>query len=310
MNTSIQDEYVFLTSNVKSDIGMQENNTIGNYYTHLPKKLILDDSWEVSIAEITYSKSWFNVPFQQKIDIAFISKNNIDPFRRKIHGNYNLPAGNYATIEVLVDAINSKLDEIKNANGMIEYPPYLSVSTNQTNKVIISFGATIEDTQYEENNRAFFIPIFPEYLCNMLGFTTVLNECLDLETYGDFVTADGHHIRAMNKSAFGHQIAMIGEYQYQMKPIHTLYVYSDIIQPRIVGNSMSHLLRNIAVPSEVAYGEDVYLPYKKRFYHPLSQFEIDKIRVEFKDDSGENILFNFGRTTLALHFRKRPISKV
>jgi len=62
-----KDFYVTLPSNVKSYF---TDNTVGNYRTKLSRKLVFPQGqkWYVGLAEISYTKSYYNVTKRQEIE--------------------------------------------------------------------------------------------------------------------------------------------------------------------------------------------------------------------------------------------------
>ena len=80
------DFYVELPSN------SAENNTIANYVTKLAKRLYLSDEWEVGLAEINYTYSWYNVTDDERIRVAFfIPPTGIYYFNTKAQSQNDAP---------------------------------------------------------------------------------------------------------------------------------------------------------------------------------------------------------------------------
>jgi hypothetical protein len=86
--------------------------------------------------------------------------------------------------------------------------------------------------------------------------------------------------------------------------LHSIFVYSNIVEHYFVGNSFAQLLRLVEVPNNSNYGEQVVLRYDQPHYIPLQTHSFDTIQVELKDDTGENIPFEFGRVIIKLIFKK------
>jgi hypothetical protein len=85
---------------------------------------------------------------------------------------------------------------------------------------------------------------------------------------------------------------------------HSLYVYSDIVKPSLVGNSFTHLLKLVAIPNNIKYGQQVLINYPNPFYVPVLIKEFDTIQIMIRDGMGNTMPFKFGRSILVLHFRK------
>ena len=279
--------YVFLTSNVPDNKGSQHRNKLSDFVTHLPERINLDDGYEVALSDIGYTKSWLNIDKPQIIELAVIDSKAPQNFY------LNLPAGNYQTADGLRKTINKLINERGNVtDSWIRNPPKIAVN-EKTKKFQIGFG----NTHTDKDGNWYVIHMFlSEKLCQMLGFVTKDNQPLNKINYVKF-----ENIFGANKLLIGVE----AEYEAIVEDIHSLYVYSDILSPRIVGNVYAPLFRQVEIPKDCKFGEDVFLKYKKRYYHPLNHFEFDSIQIVIKDDTNSDIPFSFGRVTLALHFRKK-----
>ncbi len=88
-----------------------------------------------------------------------------------------------------------------------------------------------------------------------------------------------------------------------MKQIHTLFVYTDIIEYNIVGDTRAPLLRNVSVEGE--YGDIITKTYDSPHYVPLKQKFLNTVNINIRDDVGHYIPFIGGKVIVKLHFRKR-----
>jgi len=84
--------------------------------------------------------------------------------------------------------------------------------------------------------------------------------------------------------------------------IDSLYVYSDIVQTKLVGNASAPLL--MVVPIGGLYGEMAYKEYSTPVYSDLSKNIFSTIEIYLMDSAGRKIPFEFGKVTLLLHFKK------
>lgn len=88
--------------------------------------------------------------------------------------------------------------------------------------------------------------------------------------------------------------------------INSLYIYSDIIQCRTVGDSSVPLLR--VIPASGTHGEIQSVSYLNVHYLPLQKKCFDTIQIYIADDAGELVPFEGGRSVVTLHFRRVPLS--
>ena len=276
------DFYIFLTSNVKN-AGAQQNNTISKFITNLPEKLELSEDYEVALADISYTKSWFNIDKPEEIVIT-------DFYSTLISYKIILPPGIYNESTV-VKAINLLIKKHGIEDWIFQNPEL--IYDEKINKIKIRFG-------YLNNPKIVMatgtvLPIFSYNLSEKLGFIDNNSQKMDSKNYKKFCPfTDG-----------GDRVPILySNLNPQINSIHSLYLYSDILNPRIVGNEKAPLLRKVEIPEDVDFGQDVFIKYQNLFYHPLNHFEIDNILIYMKDDKGKDVELKVGRVTISLHFRK------
>ena len=82
----------------------------------------------------------------------------------------------------------------------------------------------------------------------------------------------------------------------------SLYVYSSIVEPRIVGDKIAPLLR--IVPITGRHGEMATARFDHVLYIPVLSREFGSIETEIRDDTGRPVSFERGKVTVTLHFRR------
>ena len=82
-----------------------------------------------------------------------------------------------------------------------------------------------------------------------------------------------------------------------------LYVYCDLVRPRVVGDSRVSLLRPVPVTGQ--RGQNAFVSFNNIHYLPLNTFNFHSIEIDLRDDSGSPIPFEKGRVCVTLHFRKK-----
>ena len=82
----------------------------------------------------------------------------------------------------------------------------------------------------------------------------------------------------------------------------SLYVYSSIVEPRIVGDKIALLLR--IVPITGRHGEMVTTRFDHVQYIPVLSREFGSVETEIRDDTGRPVPFERGKMTVTLHFRR------
>jgi len=91
---------------------------------------------------------------------------------------------------------------------------------------------------------------------------------------------------------------------YLDQGLNSLYVYSDIVYPSIIGDTTGPLLRVVHVPSKTTFGQQVTEYFDPPYYHPLAHFNFQEITCYIRTDTGVPPSFRFGRVVITLHFKK------
>ena len=84
---------------------------------------------------------------------------------------------------------------------------------------------------------------------------------------------------------------------------HTMYLYTDIVEPQLVGDSKVSLLKVVKCSGE--FGENVNVSFPNLQYVPVSVKSFETIEIDIKDDTQEKVPFEFGKVIVTLHFRQR-----
>jgi len=280
----VKEYNVILISNVKS----LDSNTIASFTTFLNKKIELKGEWLVGISSIEYNKSWYNITNNQSINVydesgKVESSNTLDETKMFISSGY------YKDEETLINEINNQLDLVKNV-----VPPRLFF--NKFNKICkIKLGET--------NSGGQVYPKFSDELENMLGFK---NRNIQNNIYNKTERFD----KSNKPEIFVNKNSKKSSYIDGYHPIeinaglYSIYVYSNIVYPSLVGDSFSQILKVVEVPNETEFGNTSTVHYQNIQYFPVLFNEISSIEIDIRDDSGNLIPFKFGRVRIDLHFKK------
>ena len=326
--------YVNLPSNVHTHKYFADN-TIGNFTTKLPAHVSLDGKWEVGLVEMTYTKSWYNMPKKQSIELWYTINDNKGLSTVKKRGY--IDKGNYNTIEDLKYAINVMAGKIDRDYKSAEVPQIeLDLITR-----LVKIKSGLLDAR-----RVFMLP--NEELCQMLGFDYFklsqyyidvynLYNFVELAKYKEKLTKEmlsliaeepkETPVRSGLKSIFTddkHQTVTVetleqrrtrvnnklkiykAEQPYDLSGgYHSLFVYCNIVKPSYVGNSFTQLLRLVEIPSDKKFGDQVLITYPSTYYIPLLTQEFETIEIDIKSETGETVPFEFGRSIITLHFRRK-----
>jgi hypothetical protein len=83
-----------------------------------------------------------------------------------------------------------------------------------------------------------------------------------------------------------------------------IYVYSDIVEPHIVGDVRAPLLRIVKIPSVKVHGLSAVATYDSPYYMPLGKREFSQIEIELRDVAGNLLPFTKGTSIVTLHFKR------
>ncbi|CAB3996273.1 Hypothetical predicted protein [Paramuricea clavata] len=82
-----------------------------------------------------------------------------------------------------------------------------------------------------------------------------------------------------------------------------IYVYCDIVQPQIVGNTSAKLLRSIPVQGKL--GDVITKTFTTIQYVPVQTKSFEDVEIVLRNDTGDPVPFERGKVVTTLHFRQR-----
>ena len=85
--------------------------------------------------------------------------------------------------------------------------------------------------------------------------------------------------------------------------LNLMYVYCDVASHAIVGDTKTPLLRVCNVAGR--HGEVVRHTYEQPHYVPVGRREFDTIEIAINNELGEPMPFEYGKSVVTLHFRRR-----
>lgn len=84
--------------------------------------------------------------------------------------------------------------------------------------------------------------------------------------------------------------------------IQTMYVYCDVLQSVLVGDTKAPLLRIVNVEEKTV--RNFHRVMNPIFYVPLQKRQFDTIEINVMDDTGRAVSFTDGKTIVVLEFRR------
>ena len=86
---------------------------------------------------------------------------------------------------------------------------------------------------------------------------------------------------------------------------HALFVYSNLIQSQIVGDTLTPLLDVVAVQG--GPGDLVCSRFDKPHNKPVLRKQFSDIHISLRDDQGKPFLFEKGKVIVTLHLRRAKL---
>lgn len=243
--------YIVLPSN--SSMNHHPENTTSHYTVKLPHEIELDEPYEVGLVEIMFPHSWYNIGEREAS--LFLRRDDWDDGEWSY---YHIPAGNYHSMRMLVNALNFALTD------------YFKVKPDEVSFYQIKASRQIAFRKTPQIDLA-----FNPFLRELLGFTQ----------HGELNSDTNNPRRSV-------------EFK---RSVSAVYVYLDIVESRIVGDTRVPLLA--CIPVTCKPGELCFLQRDKPRYIPIQKSVFNDLKISLVDDRGENIRFESGKSLLEIHLR-------
>ena len=291
------DFYLTLPSN--ASMKMYPENKLTHYITDLPRRVDLTGEWECGLAEIQYPHTWYNVTEEDVL--FFLNEKNptgLIPSMKLASGYYRGPV-------TLMNRVNRGLR---------------LMSTGKARAKLSYSDITQKITLHMSSDTVFTIP-YHISLGPMLGFRK------SIVTSSPAAAADSTR-QYVHPRLGGMDIGLTPSATVIMPPppthspddpypfrkvaedvvnmtrgFDTIYVYTDVVESRIVGDSVAPLVR--ALPVGGINGATVSDRFTNIHYVPLLYSHFKSIEMDIKDDIGRRVPFEYDRVTVTLHFRRR-----
>ena len=91
-------------------------------------------------------------------------------------------------------------------------------------------------------------------------------------------------------------------YVADLTTVSTIYVYCDIVEPQIVGDTSAQLLKSI--PAEGKFGDIIAKTFTNLQYIPIRTKSFEAVEVLLRNDTGHPVPFERGKVVITLHFRQ------
>ena len=276
----MNDFYVTLPSNAGMDV--YPDNAISHFTTRLRKSLDLSKEWEVALVEATVPTRWENVNKDEWIRLQTPVYKNTDTSDKPVeYGKRWLKAhispDFYETTDLLVNSLNKVIHILFEKSQKLRY-----------------------------NIDTYSLP-FKEYLkydrkTNIVSY----NSPSQLQTTSNLALLLGYGSDSQKK-----WVTIPKGVNTRMADLTrgwtNIFVYTDIVEYQIVGDTLAPLLRVIPMKNYTTIGRiDHYTHvFNNPHYVPIGRHFIETIHVDLMSDTGEYVPFLIGKSIIKLHFRKK-----
>lgn len=283
--------HVDLLSNSSSKF--YPNNTTSNFTTKLHEPLDLKGDWTVAITEVFYPLSVYNLPESVSITLTYTLKQKTGfTTPTEVTGTekaVTIPAGHYDTIEGLIKVLNAGMAKIWKSRDVLKgynddtIPKFV---LHQNGFVRIEYGYEIL-----AGSRLICYPTFHSR-----------KEYIDVEQLLGFKKDQlaRHSVKltdAIKETPAKYEADIKGGRNF-------IFIYTDIIRERLVGDSASALLRTVPL-ARGKFQEIGYAEFNPPFYYDVSRSRIESIDVLLCDEQGHQLKFASGRVHINLHFKPK-----
>ena len=291
---SLSEEFqITLASNVKSNA----RNKPHDFETTLAKPLDLPGDWEVALIDLSYPYRWTNLdkplyvailtnptedindlvldtftrPEDQDLYRALTSQQGLP--RMWVRRLFRMPPGNYTVqdiADVILNHVGNYLKDIKN--------PKITINEN-TLKVKFEQDSKYAIATYTDNS-----------VLKILGLS---KQTKTIVTPGkpevEYIILETDH-------------SVTSELTPKLKRLTNMFVYSDIVELSLVGDTQAALLGYLPIQSK--FGDQAYWSFNPPYYVRLREKLINTITIQLCYDTGGSFSIEEGKIFCRLNFRR------
>lgn len=314
----------FMTLMSNSSFADFPENKTSDFTVDLPKHIALDGAWEVALAELIYPQTIQNVSRGNDaviIKFEFI----IAKYRYTFTKRVTIRAGYYNTIGELVDAVNDQFSK-EGGGDLLEfneltdkvfvkapiviplkhYPKVLGINPYQTDEfgvISINFKTAwqffSEPIHHEASlTRGWLIDEIPRE-SRVKGITYgVVKTAIHLDGFLALQLGFEPNTDITTTAA-----STFPKLEFGVPP--ELLIYCNIIDHQLFGDAHAQVLRiTHTLGRGESYGASCVRSFNNRNYVPIITKCFKTVQISLRSATGALIPFNFGTSTLLLHFRK------
>ena len=256
--------------------GISENKT-NAFSIRLPQNVSLTGSWRMALVQLTYPYTWRHVEQGH----ASALPDNFIELQLKAGGylHFRVLPGYYATAEALAAGIDLSLEKMLWQDNewvpdpsQMDYTEKITFFSMHYTSVFHRFTLDVQDTV-----EAVRLGQTLKYIC---GFD------MDKES----LSKGMHHAPHPPDMRAG---------------LENLFVYCNLVEPVMVGNTRAPLLRTVGITGQVPFGEIIDLNFTNPRYLPVAQNCFSELKISINTDSNVPVPFQGGKVVAVLHFLRQ-----
>jgi len=271
-------ENIFNVRLSSEDSAVFKSNSPNRFKVKLAKCLLLDSEWEVALTS-------FSSPIQKLLPeevrsnglgIFFHDGSNTKPIlpEHLAHFNKLQAIGGLSANPVdIVSGLNDTLEELELGGAFVDADNHINLTFKKPYKLVLPYPLNI-----------------------ILGFSE------------DVTTRKSTFVGYLEEDLISQGLKSAWALEMAQSTVRYPYfsVYSSIIQPSIVGSTLSKLLKVIHyTPNDLKYGR-IVKDYTHKTFHQLTQTRIDVIDFEVRGPDGDLVTFPTSYPTIInLEFRRK-----
>jgi hypothetical protein len=292
--------FITLISNAKESSKKYPDNTVAKFTTQLFNSIELNANYEVALKEFICPISFFNITKEEYSVAQELKFTDPNQLRSIEIGLYHIPAGNYTSIHRILKFLNeipfiaTKLeviyDEISEHVALVELDLSPNLKKNEKKKA--------EKRKLEVKNKT-------EESAGSIAYSegAVAEPIVDPGFGIDFSPKLRHLLGFKQGVPLVEGPAPYPVNLYINVP-QQLLIYCDIVEPHLVGDGVSRLLRNVGIEDVTKFGNLFVKTYDNPDYLPVLKTHFSTIEIDIRVNGEDPAPFQFGPSLVKVHFRK------
>lgn len=302
----MQDSNFYITLPSNASMHIYPDNTLAHYTTLLPHRIQLDGLWEAALTEIMYPPTfnnivggdiWFEVyiPHNDKKITEVVPEQTLE--KDKYFTKYPLP-NNEISDQIkryyIPEGFYENMDSLLVLIGRRIAPHTINYDKNY-NRVTIT---------YNDMSNIRLYALCPS-LAVILGFHHPPTYDFELVGRANYIFHKHEH-EVLNVG--DNKTTWCASFHPKLDffvPSH-MYIYCDVVEPNLVGDSFSPLLRIVKIDPKFNHKLSM-VNFTSLYYIPVLKREFQTIEINIRDDQGDLIPFDSEKLNVRLHFRRREV---